>query len=426
MRHIICAALFTLSAGSAIPGLALSSGPHQLELDGYIRHSVGMSQSGAEQVSFQAPGAQAKYRFGNEADSYGELAVDYHYREPSATENDLSYQLYFMQSAYSKHGEDDSFSFDNTEQLYLKFNNVLPGGADVWMGKRYFDRRDLHLLDYYWLNTVQGAEGALGLEGVKLFDAEFTATLIRSADELQAVDGSMQQLYTTGVDLRLLDYSLSERSQLSFWALINERHENKTLGLHKKNGVAAGSWLIVEDVLHGELLSGLTLRSGAAVQQNHFGGPQPVRDGQDRLYEDNWALEWVNQHTVDVYGNFAVQSVLLYALADGDVPGQEGSRFSWFSMGSRPMYRLSKYGMASFELGLDHVNDDYHAQDGFLVKTTLAYELKPEFSFYQRPALRFFATYASWSDAFVGQVGGAAYLDSDEGWTLGTQLEHWW
>ncbi|WP_370979691.1 carbohydrate porin [Agaribacterium sp. ZY112] len=425
MRSLTFAAVGFLSVLS-VSTSALTSGPHQLELDGYIRHSMGVSKSGQEQVSFQAPGAQAKYRFGNEADTYGELAVDYHYLPEGGAEDAMSYQLYFMQSAYQKHGEPGNFTFDNTEQLYLKLNNVLPGGVDLWMGKRYYDRHDIHMLDYYWLNTVQGAEGALGLEGMALWGGEASATLIRTADDVEASDGSTELLYATALDMRLFDVQLSERSRINFWAFFNERHQNEKLHLNAKAGWALGSWLVTDDILYGELLNGLTLRSGAAVQQNHFGGPQPVRTSDDRVYEDNWALEWVNQHTIDVHGDFAVQSVFLYGLADGDVPGKDGSKVSWLSMGSRPMYRLSQYGMASFELGLDHVRDEYKDEEGWLSKTTLAYELKPRFSFYDRPTLRFFATYAHWSDAFVGQVGGETYLADNEGWTLGTQLEHWW
>ncbi len=40
---------------------------------GYLRSGYGLSSSGGQQVSFEAPGAGAKYRLGNETETYGEL-----------------------------------------------------------------------------------------------------------------------------------------------------------------------------------------------------------------------------------------------------------------------------------------------------------------------------------------------------------------
>jgi maltoporin len=43
------------------------------EFHGYFRSGYGLNSEGGEQVAFQAPGAEAKYRLGNEAETYGEL-----------------------------------------------------------------------------------------------------------------------------------------------------------------------------------------------------------------------------------------------------------------------------------------------------------------------------------------------------------------
>src|SRR5229473_2190322 len=43
------------------------------EFHGYFRSGYGMNSAGGQQVAFQAPGAGAKYRLGNEAETYGEL-----------------------------------------------------------------------------------------------------------------------------------------------------------------------------------------------------------------------------------------------------------------------------------------------------------------------------------------------------------------
>ena len=43
------------------------------EFHGYFRSGYGLNSEGGEQVAFQAPGAGAKYRLGNEAETYGEF-----------------------------------------------------------------------------------------------------------------------------------------------------------------------------------------------------------------------------------------------------------------------------------------------------------------------------------------------------------------
>src|SRR5579864_3925932 len=43
------------------------------EFHGYFRSGYGLNSKGGEQVAFQAPGADAKYRLGNEAETYGEF-----------------------------------------------------------------------------------------------------------------------------------------------------------------------------------------------------------------------------------------------------------------------------------------------------------------------------------------------------------------
>src|SRR6202035_3768884 len=43
------------------------------EFHGYLRSGYGLNSEGGQQVAFAAPGADAKYRLGNEAETYGEF-----------------------------------------------------------------------------------------------------------------------------------------------------------------------------------------------------------------------------------------------------------------------------------------------------------------------------------------------------------------
>lgn len=53
-----------------------------VSFDGYFRAGYGKNDSGGTQVGFKAPGAFAKYRLGNEAETYGELGLTKNWFNP--------------------------------------------------------------------------------------------------------------------------------------------------------------------------------------------------------------------------------------------------------------------------------------------------------------------------------------------------------
>jgi len=117
-------------------------------------------------------------------------------------------------------------------------------------------------------------------------------------------------------------------------------------------------------------------------------------------------------------------SVLLYERklhADFDATDQ-----SWLSLGVRPMYFINENLRLVTELGHDRVVNHGNRTDGGLTKATFAVELAQAKGFWERPVLRFYGTYATWSDSFIGQVGGNLYANRKYGWNAGVQIESWW
>ena len=55
------------------------------EFHGYFRSGYGLNSAGGQQVPFQAPGAGAKYRLGNEAETYGEWIFVHNFVNPDQT-----------------------------------------------------------------------------------------------------------------------------------------------------------------------------------------------------------------------------------------------------------------------------------------------------------------------------------------------------
>ena len=67
----------TLTCSVGVPcllALALATPQVQaLEFSGYVRSGIGGADTGGTQQCFQLPGAQSKYRLGNECEQYIEL-----------------------------------------------------------------------------------------------------------------------------------------------------------------------------------------------------------------------------------------------------------------------------------------------------------------------------------------------------------------
>ena len=79
---------------------------------------------------------------------------------------------------------------------------------------------------------------------------------------------------------------------------------------------------------------------------------------------------------------------------------------------------------------VDYVDNELLDVSGYVNKITAAIMLSPAKKFMSRPELRMYATFASWSDDFIGLTGtgpkDSSYTTEDEGWNVGLQIEHIW
>ena len=65
----------TIKLGLVASCLSLPFGAQALEFAGYLRSGAGTSTGSGKQQCFQLPGAQSKYRLGNECEQYAELEL---------------------------------------------------------------------------------------------------------------------------------------------------------------------------------------------------------------------------------------------------------------------------------------------------------------------------------------------------------------
>ncbi|STS98894.1 maltoporin [Klebsiella pneumoniae] len=161
----------------AVAAGVMSAQALAVDFHGYARSGIGWTGSGGEQQCFKATGAQSKYRLGNECETYAELKLG----QELWKEGDKSF--YFDTNvAYSVNQEDD---WESTSPAFREANiqgknliDWLPGST-LWAGKRFYQRHDVHMIDfYYWDISGPGA----GLENVDLGFGKLSLAATRNSE----------------------------------------------------------------------------------------------------------------------------------------------------------------------------------------------------------------------------------------------------
>jgi maltoporin len=146
------------------------------EFHGYFRSGYGLNGAGGQQVAFQAPGAGAKYRLGNETESYGELIFVNNWLNPDHATDKAWMKTELMLQANTT----NSASFANfpnglgndqfrLREAFIQAGNVLETqpGAKFWAGERYYRRQHIEIDDFYPLD-MSGYGGGIEDLDVKI------------------------------------------------------------------------------------------------------------------------------------------------------------------------------------------------------------------------------------------------------------------
>src|SRR5690554_5604339 len=127
-----------------------------IDFTGYARSGIGNTASGGDQACFRANGAGAKYRLGNECETYAELGLGATLYE----QGDKSFYFDSMVGYFSNQVNDSEDTEVSLRQLNVQGRNLIDAlpGATLWAGKRFYRRHDVHINDFfYWDSTGPGA-----------------------------------------------------------------------------------------------------------------------------------------------------------------------------------------------------------------------------------------------------------------------------
>jgi maltoporin len=421
-------------AAASAPSVAPAPGELGFRFHGYLRSGFGVDGEGKGQEPFKAPLAPAKYRLGNEAETYLETTFAYGVQpEPSESAYfDTQVTIGYTIPTSSNNNFDTTVAL---REAFARARGVWPAQprATFWAGERFYQRQDVHIQDYYY-NDPSGFGG--GLEGVALGDQAKLA--------IAWIGGAIDQLNPNGTvpvderyrfnkntfdvrayDLPVAGWRLAAVLDLSFFQG-DEVFTGEAPILVEDNVGAAGVLLAERPFDGGRYKAVVQYGVGAASNFVSVLTPPVGRSfvpGEVVDLGAQWTFEVVSDLLLERRGNWGLQVATEYEELDNGAA--TNSRIRWVSAGGRPVYWFSRYGSVAVEAGWDHTSQE-GLQSGSLFKLSVAPQITPEVKFLSRPAIRAFFTWANWTKGFEGSVAPLAYGDATRGIAAGVQLESWW
>ncbi|KEY60032.1 maltoporin [Serratia sp. DD3] len=415
----------------------LSTQAMAVDFHGYARSGIGWTGSGGTQQCFQATGAQSKYRLGNECDTYAELKLG----QELWKDGDKSFYL-DSNVAYSV---DQANDWEATNPAFREINvqgkNLIAAlpGANIWAGKRFYQRHDVHMIDfYYWDISGPGA----GLENVDLGFGKLSFAVTRNTEAggSAAFGNSTTQWYINDSG------NIASRQVENRADVYNDVYDVRLAGLETNPG---GTLELGFDYGNASTRDGVYLQPGASKNgvmttaqhtQSMFGGfnkfvVQYATDSMTswntghsqggNVNNDGHMLRVLNHGAVKMGEDWEMMYVAMYQNINLD----NNNGTTWYSVGVRPMYKWTPIMSTLFEAGYDNVKSQRTDDRNGQYKLTLAQQWQAGDSIWSRPALRVFATYANWNEKWGYDKGVATYdggRGTDNEVTFGAQFEAWW
>ncbi|MGY5708981.1 maltoporin LamB [Vibrio cincinnatiensis] len=389
---IAAAVAASLAAGSAFA----------VDFNGYFRAGTGISGNGEADVSFMKNGIG---RLGNENDNYYEFGFS---EELKTGDQTWKVDSMIAQGNNGANGwEDGDF---NVAQFNVQAKGLIASdpGAVLWAGKRYYQRKDIHITDFYFLNT-SGTGG--GIENLSVGDQKLSLALIQDGES----DNSSGYIF----DARLANISMGDRTSLELALAYNFATEKDNVTEDADDGVMASA------IIHHGMDNGFNQTifqygtAGYGKQIAEFGSGAWYDRGTD-TYNDASAFRLINWGVVNFGANWEVGHQLSYHHGM-DLLDNEGDS-DLFTAVVRPMYKwndtmrtIAEAGYSAGELKVQGVK----AKTGGS-KFTIAQAWAMGDSFWSRPELRVYGSY-------ITDDEGKTFGDKgDSDYVVGIQVEAWW
>ncbi|MGI9273962.1 MAG: maltoporin [Endozoicomonas sp.] len=465
---------------ASLSSMTLAVDGLDLDFHGYARSGIGRSFKGGDQACFKAAGSPAKYRLGNECETYTELKLG----AELANDNDTSFRLE-SNIAYKVFQNNDwempgtgSDEFGNHEfafrEINLQARDIFPAlpGSMLWAGKRFYQRHDVHMNDwYYWDVSGPGA----GIEDISLGFASLDIAWLRNTPEVAYVDKSdllpppktkAVEIETDIIDLRLNEIKLMDNLGLELGFDYGKGNPPDKANFKKK--VDKDGWMLTGELTWG-IFGGFN-KFAMQYATDAMTGPGVGSTGRfinsADWFKGSKMYRILDHGSISLTDRLDLMYVAAWTQVDYDKDAQKHDptmpdKKSWMTAGVRPIWKWNNLTSTAVELGWDKVENALYDSaldngkgkgfDSQLMKFTVAQQFHPSFGAFARPVIRVFATYADWDALGDGckaseetekqcSARGLEYFDTgtsdtqimrtfgkdSSGWTFGVQFEAWW
>lgn len=408
------------------------------EFHGYLRAGYGVNQSGGGQKQITHPDGLFEIgpgRLGNEADTYGELTFKYNYPTEEggpkfAVQSTLAYKYAGDKSNYTTPGftpgppatyrSNGDILF---REAFVTASNVLANAPEVqfWAGQRFYDRHDIHINDYYFLD-MSGYGG--GVENIPLGPGKLAVAYLGGTKDDLVVDGRYT-LTKQAIDFRWSDLpTFGGKGML--WVAPMYLNGGSGVNPGTETGVAVG-WVQFNTLSKGFNKWSVQYGYGPASQFNTY--VTAVSFQPTGTLDDAETLQFTNQTVWQFSDKFSVMGAGIVNYADAGFPQASSSDRLYVSAIVRPIYMFTKHLGLETEFGLDWADDtryDAPDQSTTLGKITVAGVIKPSGAFWARPELRAYVSYFHWDGAPGYYAPNGVKAGENSSWNFGVQAETWW
>lgn len=385
---------------AAVSSVLLSASVSAVDFHGYARAGVGLSGDNGENYSYEK---KKVGRLGNENDLYAEMKLT----QEVYNNNGVQFELGSL-VAYAADGNNNWESQQPAfREMYVNAKGLFEDeGAVLWAGQKYYQRKDIHITDFYFLDTSGGA-GA-GIENLTLGGGKFSLAVMHD----DGTQNGSEDVSGYTLDARYAGIELWDKANLELALAYDYGHEKDGQTIEADDGV------LLTAVIGQGLSTGFnqTVLQFGTESYGHQMGTYGGGGWYDRSGDNNGATGFrvINWGVVGLGDSWELGHTVMFASAedtkDGDITAMNAV--------VRPVYKWDENMKTIFEAG--YYTEEKNDVDGAGSKLTVAQAWGAGSSFWARPEIRVYASYLS------DYENDTAFGNSDSEMSVGVQMEAWW
>ena len=443
-----------LPLAAAVALAAGSVSASAVDFHGYFRAGAQLGTHGGEVYCLGNGNVGHKVgRLADECDTYGEGALSqevYNKANSKFTVNTLfaygSTEGYRDLQGNSWQGVGGNGPWDGQRlsfrEMYAKYDTA--DGYSIWAGKRFYQRKDIHIMDFYYLNN---SGHGTGIENIDVGAGNLNFAVIKWAND--GTEDYNRNVYK--VDARWnaipVGFGTLDASVIYAFPAISDQQKDAVKNDPRGNRADSGVLLTLDHASTvGNADGSFSLMNHLIFQwgTNGFGyvGTYGNHAGDNYTPDvDIVGVRLIDWGTMDFGSDIDLGYSLFWShLDNGKNHESKGgtwtyTRSGWeYSIVVRPEYKWTEYTRTTLELGYSQMkttgwvtHTKYEDPDAY--KFTLAQQFTPGKGFWTRPAIRFYASYLGGKQFAHGWNTNYAEKNAsghNHQFTFGTQVEAWW